>query len=1041
MIICALIALSMLGSVLVMLPSASAGDQRTWVSEGLDYDFFNDCSAVFDSTGTLHVAYIIRTNQDYEGEQYDYLLYRTKQPGGSWEAVYVWGDCSSSLSMGGKSIAVDSNGKVYVCFGSYDRIDGVDVYKIRLASKAPGGTWVTSVVSSWEGSGFHRNPSLALDPTGEVHVCYLGVSPSGVFSGVIYATWVGTKEVLWEGELVADHGTNPILAIDSSGVAHVGFMNPSGGYSMYATNRDGAWQTYPIEDCWLGQYFPQNEASLALDSQGNPHMTYCVWGDTAHSLSYVWSTDGGSTWHSRQLAWSEPYGNYIESSLVIDLNDKAHIVFVRHTPSSEEWDLHYATEANSDGSWSVESIPYYEPWYCGQYPVLAVDPAGMAHAFVRAVIDRDQEGFPLFGLAHVWVTSVVKTPDVTPPTTSHVLSGTSGLNGWYVSDVGVSLSATDDSSGVASTSYSTDGGSIWFTYTGTITVSTEGVSSIQYKSIDNAGNEETPKSVEIKIDKTAPTISGSRSPGPNGFGWNNGDVTVSFTASDSGSDLASVTSPVTLMSEGEGQSVSGTATDVAGNTATTTVGGINIDKTAPTITGSRSPDPNSDGWNNGDVTVVFLASDSLSSVDTVTPDTVLSEEGSGQHVVGSAVDKAGNSAVCDVTGINIDKTAPTTVPTLTGTVGLDGAYVSAVEVSLASSDGLLSGVDKIYYNLDSGGLLEYSSALNVNTLGDHEILYYATDLADNQEIQKSVTFRIEQNLEFDESSTSITAINVDGTLVVKVTDDAGNPIEGVDVTFSGSPNGLVFGTMPARTGSDGMATITAGSSLSGVYLVTASTSLGATSTWTLVIYDPAGMTAGGGWYYPLDDEGNPMPGTASFGFVAKYIKYSATGNLEFQYHVDDKLNLKSSSIEWLVVGGSNAQFKGQATLNGVAGFTFHVIAHDGTDGDTFSIRIWDSEGNLIHSSHDALAGGNIVVRTKSSTAQEVAPAIGGGWLTIVCTLLVALGVGLRQLVSSIHNVVENHRQSDLVGRAASENQKTTARTRKLRYPCALARLV
>ena len=61
----------------------------------------------------------------------------------------------------------------------------------------------------------------------------------------------------------------------------------------------------------------------------------------------------------------------------------------------------------------------------------------------------------------------------------------------------------------------------------------------------------------------------------------------------------------TLSAEGAGQSASGTATDEAGNSASTTVSGINIDKTDPTISGSASPAPNGNGWNNSDVTVTF----------------------------------------------------------------------------------------------------------------------------------------------------------------------------------------------------------------------------------------------------------------------------------------------------------------------------------------------------------------------------------------------------------------------------------------------------
>lgn len=87
-------------------------------------------------------------------------------------------------------------------------------------------------------------------------------------------------------------------------------------------------------------------------------------------------------------------------------------------------------------------------------------------------------------------------------------------------------------------------------------------------------------------DRTAPTITGAASPPPNAAGWNNTNVTVTYTCNDGLSGIASCTSPVTLSSDGSGQSSSGTAVDAAGNSAGATVSGIKIDKTPPSAAGS-----------------------------------------------------------------------------------------------------------------------------------------------------------------------------------------------------------------------------------------------------------------------------------------------------------------------------------------------------------------------------------------------------------------------------------------------------------------------
>jgi hypothetical protein len=109
--------------------------------------------------------------------------------------------------------------------------------------------------------------------------------------------------------------------------------------------------------------------------------------------------------------------------------------------------------------------------------------------------------------------------------------------------------------------------------------------------IDNAGNTAIGVSVDdINVDMTKPVIAGVATPGPNGFGWNNTDVDVNFTCSDTGSIL--VTDDValdddTLSAEGAGQSVTsdGDCVDSAGNVADQPVAvSVSIDKTDPEIT-------------------------------------------------------------------------------------------------------------------------------------------------------------------------------------------------------------------------------------------------------------------------------------------------------------------------------------------------------------------------------------------------------------------------------------------------------------------------
>ena len=95
------------------------------------------------------------------------------------------------------------------------------------------------------------------------------------------------------------------------------------------------------------------------------------------------------------------------------------------------------------------------------------------------------------------------------PVSNHILDPTTpdGDNNWYISDVAVHLSATDGTepwqSGVNYIEYKVDGGSV---QTGdSVTVTTDGQHTVEYRAIDNVGNEESWNLVEFKIDQTPPT--------------------------------------------------------------------------------------------------------------------------------------------------------------------------------------------------------------------------------------------------------------------------------------------------------------------------------------------------------------------------------------------------------------------------------------------------------------------------------------------------------------------------------------------------------
>jgi hypothetical protein len=180
------------------------------------------------------------------------------------------------------------------------------------------------------------------------------------------------------------------------------------------------------------------------------------------------------------------------------------------------------------------------------------------------------------------------------------------------------------------------------------------------------------------------TINATVSPQPNANGWNNTNVTVSFTCSDTSSGTPTCPPPQSLTTEGANQIVSGTATDTAGNTATTRLM-ISIDKTPPTISAAPSPGANASGWNNTNVAVTFTCADAGSGVASCPPTQTVTVEGPNQAIAGTVTDKAGNTASASVT-LNIDKTPPAITASASPTPNTAGWNNSNVTVTFNCSD-------------------------------------------------------------------------------------------------------------------------------------------------------------------------------------------------------------------------------------------------------------------------------------------------------------------------------------------------------------------
>ena len=347
-------------------------------------------------------------------------------------------------------------------------------------------------------------------------------------------------------------------------------------------------------------------------------------------------------------------------------------------------------------------------------------------------------------------TTITINIDSTVPVTQATLAGTQGGGGWYTNEAQVTLSATDTPSGVENTFYTIDGGSQQ-TYSAPFNISNSGHHTIIYWSVDRAGNTESQRSMLIKVDSVAPSSQAQASSTWQFDVWYQSPAQVSISATDSNSGIANTyytidggaTQTYTTafnITTGGVHIVNYWSVDQAGNTEAQKSLTVRVDSAAPT-TQIATSGTGANGWYRGPVQVGLTATDpevgvnvTMYRVDggpTMVYSAPFTVSGEGQHsVLYWSNDKLNHTEAQNSATISIDSTIPTVQNSFSGPVGGNGYYIGPVQFTMTGSDNL-SGLANIYYGVNGGATLVYSSPFPIGVDGNHAVDYWSVDVAGN----------------------------------------------------------------------------------------------------------------------------------------------------------------------------------------------------------------------------------------------------------------------------------------------------------------------
>jgi hypothetical protein len=359
-------------------------------------------SLALDKQGNPHISYLGNGDLKY--------AHKLKSQNEGWWSVVV--DSSARLVGFHTSLALDTQSNPYISYFDWD--NGNLKYAEKIGSGGNcgpnGDDWSCETVDSAGYVGM--STSLVLDKQGNPHISYKHWGNGDLK----YAHKLKSQNEGWWSVVVdsaGDVGWYTSLALDTQGNPHISYYDTTNGDLKYAEKIGSGGNCGPNGDDWSCETVDSagdvgDSTSLALDTQGNPHISY--WDRTNGDLKYAHKLKSQNEgWWSVVVDSAGDVGWY--SSLVLDGTGYPHISYY-------DWangDLKYAERIGSggncgpNGEWSCETVD--SAGDVGGYTSLVLDTQGTPHISYYDWANKDLKyASPLNNLRTLYLPVIMTRP-------------------------------------------------------------------------------------------------------------------------------------------------------------------------------------------------------------------------------------------------------------------------------------------------------------------------------------------------------------------------------------------------------------------------------------------------------------------------------------------------------------------------------------------------------------------------------------------------------------------------------------------------------